>query len=144
MQISNMTLDDLNSISNILLSDFDDFWSYNVFKSELENENSKYLVIKNGNEIIGFSGIWIAIDEAHITNIVIKKTYRNQGYGTILLKNLIELTSSLGLKSMTLEVRKSNTHAIKLYEKFEFRNLGIRKNYYNNTEDAIIMTKKFV
>ena len=76
MQINNMTLDDLNSISDILLSDFDDFWSYNVLKSELENENSKYLVIKNNNEIIGFAGIWIAIDEAHITNIVIKKSYR--------------------------------------------------------------------
>ena len=140
-QISNMTLEDLDFIKDILSSEFDDFWNYNVFKSELENQNSKYIVIKNGSEILGFAGIWIAIDEAHITNIVIKKNYRNQGLGSIILENLITLAFSLNLKCITLEVRQSNSPAIKLYEKFGFNKLGIRKNYYNNTENAIIMTK---
>ncbi len=144
MEISKMTLEDLELISNNLSSDFDDFWNYNIFKSELENKHSKYIVLKNHNEIIGFAGIWIPVDEAHITNIVIKKSYRHQGYGTILLENLIKLAKSLNLKSITLEVNESNTFAIKLYEKFKFENLGIRKKYYKNNKNAIIMTQKFV
>lgn len=144
MEISKMNLKDLQLISNNLFSDFDDFWSYNVFKSELENINSKYIVLKNNDEIIGFAGIWIALDEAHITNIVVKKSYRHQGYGAMLLENLIKLAKSLNLKIITLEVNETNTFAIKLYKKFEFENLGIRKKYYKNTENAIIMTKKFV
>ena len=141
IKIDKMTLSDLDKIADILNSDFDDFWNYSVFKSELENENSKYIVARIDNEIIGFAGIWIAIDEAHITNIVTKKSYRKQGIGKVLLENLITLSNSLNLNSITLEVRESNIPAIKLYEKFDFKNLGIRKNYYENTENAIIMTK---
>ena len=141
IEINKMTLSDLDKIKDILNSEFDDFWNYNVFKSELENENSKYIVAIINNEIVGFAGIWIAIDEAHITNIVTKKPYRNQGIGKILLDNLIILSESLNLNSITLEVRESNIPAIKLYEKFDFKNLGIRKNYYENSENAIIMTK---
>ena len=72
MKICKMTISDLNSIADRLEKDFDDFWNYNVFKSELQNENSKYIVAIINNEIVGFAGIWIAIDEAHITNIVTK------------------------------------------------------------------------
>ena len=141
IKIDKMTLSDLDKIADILNSDFDDFWNYSVFKSELENKNSKYIVARIDNEIVGFAGIWIAIDEAHITNIVTKKSYRKQGIGKVLLENLITLSNSLNLNSITLEVRESNIPAIKLYEKFDFKNLGIRKNYYENTENAIIMTK---
>lgn len=141
IEITKMTLSHLDKIKDILNSEFDDFWNYNVFKSELQNENSKYIVVIINNEIVGFAGIWIAIDEAHITNIVTKKSYRNQGIGKTLLDNLIILSDSLNLNSITLEVRESNTPAIKLYEKFNFKNLGVRKNYYKNNENAIIMTK---
>lgn len=141
IEITKMTLSHLDKIKDILNSEFDDFWNYNVFKSELQNENSKYIVAIINNEIVGFAGIWIAIDEAHITNIVTKKSYRNQGIGKTLLDNLIILSDSLNLNSITLEVRESNTPAIKLYEKFDFKNLGVRKNYYKNNENAIIMTK---
>lgn len=141
IKIDKMTLSDLNKIADILNSEFDDFWNYNVFKSELENENSKYIIAKIDSEIVGFAGIWIAIDEAHITNIVTKKSYRNKGIGKILLENIITLSNSLNLDSITLEVRESNIPAIKLYEKYNFKNLGIRKNYYENSENAIIMTK---
>ncbi len=141
IKIDKMNLTDLDKISNILNTDFDDFWNYNIFKTELENKNSKYIVAKIDNEIVGFAGIWIAIDEAHITNIVTKKIYRKQGIGKILLENLIILSNKLHLHSITLEVKQSNIPAIKLYEKYGFENLGIRKNYYKGKEDAIIMTK---
>lgn len=142
IKISKMNIDDLNKISPVLLTDFDDFWNYNIFKSELENENSKYVVAKNNDEIVGFAGIWISIDEAHVTNIVTKKDLRKNGIGSTLLEELINLSKTLNLVSITLEVNENNLDAIKLYEKFGFEKLGIRKKYYNNTDNALIMTKK--
>ncbi len=142
IKISKMNIDDLNKISPVLLTEFDDFWNYNIFKSELENENSKYVVAKNNDEIVGFAGIWISIDEAHVTNIVTKKDLRKNGIGSILLEELINLSKTLNLVSITLEVNENNLDAIKLYEKFGFEKLGIRKKYYNNTDNALIMTKK--
>ncbi len=142
IKISKMNIDDLNKISPVLLTEFDDFWNYNIFKSELENENSKYVVAKNNDEIVGFAGIWISIDEAHVTNIVTKKDLRKNGIGSTLLEELINLSKTLNLVSITLEVNENNLDAIKLYEKFGFEKLGIRKKYYNNTDNALIMTKK--
>lgn len=142
IKISKMNIHDLNKISPVLLTEFDDFWNYNIFKSELENENSKYVVAKNNDEIVGFAGIWISIDEAHVTNIVTKKDLRKNGIGSTLLEELINLSKTLNLVSITLEVNENNLDAIKLYEKFGFEKLGIRKKYYNNTDNALIMTKK--
>lgn len=127
MQISKMEMSDLDSIADYLLYDFDDFWSYNVFKSELENENSRYIVAKENNEILGFAGIWIAVDVAHVTNIVTAKSHRNQGIGNLLLESLINLCYELDLTSITLEVNEKNLPAIKLYEKFGFENLRFQK-----------------
>lgn len=121
MQITKMTLEDLDNISEILASDFDEFWNYNIFKNELLNENSKYIVAKNKNEIVGFAGIWIAIDEAHITNIVTKKSYRKQGIGSLLLQNLIDLCYKLNITKITLEVNENNLSATYLYKKFGFK-----------------------
>lgn len=141
LEVRKMTLSDLATIKNILNSYFDDFWSYNVFEEELKNNNSTYIVAILNAEIIGFAGIWKVIDEAHITNIVTKKSYRNRGVGTILLEHLITICKeSSELKSLTLEVNEKNTIAQDLYEKFNFQILGKRKKYYNNEQAAIIMT----
>lgn len=141
IKISAMTLPDLDSISDILTCEFDDFWNYNLFKSELENKNSMYIVAKLNNQIVGFAGIWLSVDDIHITNIVVKKNCRNQKIGSLMFNNLIELCENRTQKSITLEVNSNNIPAQKLYQKFGFKNVGIRKKYYNNTEDAIIMTK---
>lgn len=141
IKISAMTLPDLDSISDILTCEFDNFWNYNLFKSELENKNSMYIVAKLNNQIVGFAGIWFSVDDIHITNIVVKKNCRNQKIGSLMLNNLIELCENRTQKSITLEVNSNNIPAQKLYQKFGFKNVGIRKKYYNNTEDAIIMTK---
>ena len=74
-----MDVSDLESIKEILLSDFDDFWNYTTFKSELENPNSKYIKATLEERIIGFAGIWKAVDDVHITNIVTRKEYRKHG-----------------------------------------------------------------
>ena len=139
VKISEMKISDLNSISSNLYTEFDDFWTYNVFKQELENSNSKYLVAKINNEIVGFAGFIKIIDEADISNIVVKKKFRNLKIGSTLLKKIIELASSLNLKQINLEVNESNIPAIKLYTRFGFKTCGLRKKYYNNTENAILM-----
>lgn len=141
MEITKMTLTDLEQMKNTLYSDFDNFWSYNVLKQELENKNTTYIIAKEHSNVVGFAGISICIDEATINNIVVKKSCRNCGIGGELLESLIEICGNFNVKTLTLEVDVTNEHAIHLYEKFGFKNLGIRKKYYNNSRDAYIMTK---
>ena len=141
IKISTMILRDLDSICNILTCEFDDFWNYNILKKELENENSKYIVAKSNGEIVGFGGIWFSVDDIHITNIVVKKGYRNKKIGTLILSALIDICKNQTQKSITLEVNSNNIPAQKLYENFGFKIVGIRKKYYNNIDNAILMTK---
>ena len=100
-----------------------------------------YIVAKENGEIVGFAGIWYSVDDAHITNIVVRKSYRNKGIGSLLLEKLIELAKTK--TSLTLEVNTKNEIAQKLYLKYGFKNLGIRKKYYDGIEDAYIMTLYF-
>ena len=136
--ITKMTLDDLNNIKDNLISDFDDFWNYSVFKSELESDSSHYLVVKDNSKIIGFAGIKVILPDADIMNIVVKKDFRNQGIGSLLLKELINLSKSLNVKNLFLEVNEKNTPAILLYNKFGFKKISTRKNYYKDN-NAIVM-----
>lgn len=139
--ISSMHLSDLNEIKNILEKDFDDFWNYEIFKEELVNNNSNYLVLKYNDEIICFGGFKKIVDEADIMNIVTKKDKRNKGFAKLLFKELINLANNLNLNYITLEVDEHNKPAIHLYETFNFKQVGIRKNYYKSTgNNAILMT----
>ena len=139
IQIKEMSLFDLENIKDILISDFDDFWNYNILKEELESPNSKYITAKtNDGEIIGFAGIKIIIDNADIMNIVVKKSWRNQGVGNLLLNNLVSICKDLNLLSLSLEVNEDNHPAIHLYEKFGFRRIGLRKNYYHDKNGFIM------
>lgn len=143
VQITEMSLSDLENIKEILISDFDDFWNYNILKSELESSNSKYIIAKtNDGEIIGFAGIKIILDNADIMNIVVKKSWRNQGVGNLLLSNLISICKISNLSSLSLEVNEDNLPAIHLYEKFGFKQVGVRKNYYQD-KDGMIMSLLF-
>lgn len=141
IEIKDMTLEHLETIKDVLNSEFDDFWNYNILKEELNSQNSCYIVALLNNEIVGFAGIKFIVNEADIMNIVTKNIFRNQGIGKLLLENLIQLSKSLNLTSITLEVNEENAPAIHLYKKFGFEILGIRKKYYKNA-DGIIMTKK--
>ena len=94
INISTMQIKDLDLIANNLESDFDDFWNYNILKGELENINSKYLVAKIDNKIVGFAGIIPVLDEADISNIVVHKKFRSQKIGSLLLQALINLSLS--------------------------------------------------
>ena len=137
-----MRLEDLDCIKNILLTDFDDFWNYDIFKTELESKNSKYIIAKMGNEIVGFAGVKVVLEQADIMNIVTKKNCRNKGIGSWLLKSLIDICKDFNVSSIMLEVDENNLSAIHLYKNFGFEILNTRKNYYG-INSALIMRKEF-
>ncbi len=140
--IDEMTMNDFNNIKDNLSEEFDDFWNENILKSELENINSKYFVAKKNNMTVGFAGILVLIDSVEITNIVVKKCERNEGIGSILLEKLISEGIILKKDNISLEVNEKNSIAIMLYEKYNFKQVGLRKKYYNGENNAIIMTRK--
>lgn len=143
IEISTMMFNDLEQIKKNLQTDFDDFWNFEIFKEELANNNSMYLVLRYENEIVSFGGIKIILDEADIMNIVTKKDKRNQGFAKFLLNELITIAEEQNCKTITLEVDENNLPAIKLYKDFEFKEVGKRKNYYKNGNTAILMTYTF-
>lgn len=97
----------------------------------------------NRDYIIGFAGIWLLAEDAHITNIAVRQEYQRRGIGELLLLSIIKLAKKLKARLVTLEVRASNTTAQNLYSKHGFTRVGIRKGYYtDNGEDAVLMTTK--
>ncbi len=142
VKIRKMTLEDFYKIEEILESEFDEFWKPSILKSELENQNSKYIVAEKDSKIVGFAGIILLPDDVEITNIVTKKSERKKGIGNLLLAKIIEISKKYK-NNISLEVNEKNEIAIKLYEKYGFEKVGIRKKYYNGTDNAIIMTKFF-
>ena len=143
ININKMNLEDLELIKDVLESKFDNFWNYNILKEEILSENSYFIVAKNTeNEIVGFAGTKIIVDEADVMNIVVRKSCRKEGIGSKMLENLINYSISKNLKFVNLEVNENNLSAIRLYDKFAFDHIGIRKKYYNGVSDAIIMRKE--
>ena len=140
LYIDIMSLSDLEKIKDVLENDFDDFWNYNIFKSELNNPNSSYFVVKDNDLIVGFSGILIVLDEADITNIVVKKDHRGKGISNLLLEKIIDFCIEKQINKINLEVNSANTVAINLYKKFGFKEVGLRKNYYKDN-DGLLFTK---
>ena len=142
INIKQMTLTDLENIKDILLTDFDDFWNFEIFKDELVNTNSSYLALLYDDEIVCFGGIKIILDEANLMDIVTRKDMRHKGFAKILLNELIILSKEKKCKTITLEVNENNLNAINLYKSFKFEEVGKRKRYYQNGDNAILMTYK--
>ncbi|NLC77048.1 MAG: ribosomal protein S18-alanine N-acetyltransferase [Clostridia bacterium] len=118
-------------------------WSRNSYLRELsDNQFAHYYVCLQGEQVIGYMGMWIIIDEAHITTIAVHPDFRGQRLGKTLLEELMMRAVMLGADKITLEVRPSNLPAQRLYRKVGFVPAGLRKGYYTDTkEDAIIMWK---
>ena len=139
LEFSQMTLEDFNEIKENLLTDFDDFWNEATFENELKSSNSYYIVAKIENEIVGFAGMKIVLNEADIMNIVTKKDKRNLGIGAKLLQELLKIAKEKNISKLTLEVNENNLPAIHIYEKLGFKKIAERAKYYNNTYNAYIM-----
>lgn len=140
--IKEMTLLDFNQIADILTIDFDEFWNASILETELQNPFSKYIIAKINEQIVGFAGVIDTVEQLEITNIVVKKDFRKNGIGNKLLLELINMAKQSSKEKIILEVNSNNLPAIKLYEKNGFNNIGFRKKYYNNTDDANIMILK--
>ena len=121
-----MRKEDIEGVHMVEVDCFDDPWS-------------RYLVAELDSVIVGYVGVWFVVDEGHITNVAVHSNYRGQRIGDRLVEEMVKLCKSEGLVSMTLEVRSSNTIAQNLYRKYGFKMAGVRKEYYSDREDAIIM-----
>jgi len=114
-------------------------WSRNAFLHEiLENRLASYFVALSAGTVYGYAGLWVILDEGHITNLAVRPDCRRQGIAGALLEQLLAEAGSKGAEKITLEVRRSNHLAQNLYRKYGFELRGVRPGYYNN-EDALIM-----
>ncbi len=131
---------DIDGIFQCEAECFEAPWTYSMLYSDIvENTNTVYLVVEFRGEIIGYGGMWVVLDEAHITNVCVKPGYRGKGYAKKLMKAMRDASRICGAVSMTLEVRVSNHSALRLYKRCGFTIQGLRKNYYRNREDAYVM-----
>ena len=137
-----MRVADLAAVQLIERSSFTTPWPSQAYRQELEsNRLAQYVVALMGAEIVGYGGIWLMVDEAHVTTFAVHPRYRRRYIGERLLLALIDLARARQAREATLEVRLSNLPARRLYEKYGFRPVGIRPRYYSdNGEDALIMT----
>lgn len=117
--------------------------SKNILKEDIKNKNYYYLVAKNNQKkIVGYIGISYVLDEADIISIVVHKDYTKNGIATLLLQEIFKFAKDNNIQKLMLEVRNSNIPAQKLYEKHGFKQITIRKKYYDNSEDALIYEKE--
>ncbi|MEE8457249.1 MAG: ribosomal protein S18-alanine N-acetyltransferase [Acidimicrobiia bacterium] len=137
--IREMTRGDIPAVAALEVEVYDQPWPPRVFFDELATDNREYLVVTNGDSgVIGYGGLLIADDDAHITTLAIAPEARGRQLGKRLMLALIDRALGIGARHLTLEVRLSNSSAQGLYELFGFAPVGKRKNYYED-EDALVM-----
>lgn len=139
MRFEPLKYEHLRQMAEIEREAFDTPWTENMFIPEVESKDAVYLVGTRGDEVVCYGGFHKVLDEAHITNIAVKSTQRGRGVGKMLMSALIERAKQSGVRYITLEVKDSNTAAIAMYLGFGFRVEGLRKKYYANKYDALIM-----
>ena len=170
-KIRPMTLADIPQVVDVERESFPTTWPQTAYRRELANKFARYLVLVDStrplppgeqpkqrrsvlglfkredqdqgpvDRIIGYVGMWLMLDQAHIVAIAVREKYRRQGLGELLIIDAIQAALENEMDSITLEVRRSNHGAQALYEKYRFLKVGVRARYYSdNHEDAIIMT----
>jgi ribosomal-protein-alanine N-acetyltransferase len=170
-KIREMTMADIPQVVDVERESFPTTWPQTAYRRELANKFARYLVLidstkplaraelprprrsflglfrrpepapSSDERIIGYVGLWLMVDQAHIVAIAIRDRYRRQGLGELLLAESIQMALDNHMDSITLEVRRSNASAQALYDKYRFLKVGVRARYYSdNHEDAIIMT----
>lgn len=143
MQIREMMEEDLPQVYAIEQETFSDPWSEDDFRNSMKEPGNSYLVAEVDGTIAGYCGYWGIAGEGYIYNVAVKKEYRRHRIGYQMLKMLITESADRGITSFTLEVRKSNEAAIRLYESLGFESAGLRRDFYSKPrEDAVIMWLK--
>ena len=139
--IRKMRQDDIEQCINIEKSHNIKILSREILENDLKKDSNYYLVATLNNTLVGYIGLSYVLDTADIISIVVKKDYTKKGIASLLLSEIISFCYKKEIKDIFLEVRKSNTPAQALYNKFGFFKISERKKYYNNIEDAYIYTK---
>lgn len=138
--ISPMVRADLDEVMELERSAFSCPWNRGMYLRELEKEEGCYLTARGGGNLIGYGGVLVIIDEAHVMTLAVRGDFRRRGVAVRILLELVREAEAMGARFLTLEVRKSNQAAIDLYGKLGFQIMGERKNYYmDNFENALIM-----
>ena len=135
-----VTSKDYEEIMEIHNLSFDNKWTIQNIETMCKVENYSFIIIKTNNEIIGYVILYDTLDSFDLFEIAVKIKYRNQGLGTELLKALFEKCTG---RDIFLEVNEINVKALGLYEKNGFVRISLRKNYYKDNKNAIIMVKKY-
>lgn len=131
---------DLEAVLALEEAAFSHPWQRSAFAEELDNPLAVYLVLEQDSVIAAYGGFWLVLDEAQVTNVAVHPHYQSKGLGRQLLTALMDKAAALGAVSFTLEVRRSNKAAIRLYEQAGLRVQGVRPGYYADTgEDALLM-----
>jgi len=136
-----MRLVDLERIQAIETAACPIGWPPQAYEREVvENAHAVYLVARNGEEILGFGGVWVIFEEAHVTTLAVDPVHQGRGIGSLLLAGLLSATLERGGAWIGLEVRVSNLAAQRLYRRFGFTVIATRRGYYaDNGEDALVM-----
>lgn len=145
MTYRKMVEDDIDGVLKIEEEAFSLPWTRDSFINEMRNNlHAYYVVALNEEEIIGYCGMWLVMDESHVTNVAVTEKVKGRGIGEALMRESIRIALENEVVLMTLEVRVSNVIAQNLYRKLGFQNGGIRRNYYSdNQEDALVMWVEF-
>lgn len=141
IEIRRVRIDDISTIVKIEKKSYPDPWSQNLFERELQINFSNFFTAVKNRKIIGYVCLWTVADEGHLTNITVKEKFRRKGLGSKLIKYIMDITYAMKIKKIFLEVRARNYPALKFYEKFGFKKIGVRKKYYSNADDAVVMAK---
>lgn len=145
IEIRPMDERDVSAVHSIEMRSYSMPWSQSAFEAELGNRTAHYLVAVQGGVVVGYCGMWMILDEAHITTIAVDPNWRRRHIAERLLLALLDLAIWCGAVHATLEVRITNLGAQRLYERFGFEASGNRPKYYWDTgEDAVIMWAKFI
>lgn len=136
-------VNDIEAIAELEIACFSSPWPLEVIYEDLAIHKNLYFLVVKDELPVGYAGMWMILDEAHINNVCIHPDYQGRGYGNVLVDFVIHEAYRQGADSITLEVRASNSRAKQLYSKFGFEVEGVRKRYYSdNGEDALIMWKQ--
>jgi ribosomal-protein-alanine N-acetyltransferase len=140
--IEAMRPEDMDDVLAIEHVSFPSAWSRESYLRELRNPHCYYVVARLADELIGYAGMWLIVDEAHISTIAVHPERRRRGLGGHLLSHLVEVARQRGADVITLEVRERNLSAQALYQQFGFRACALLEHYYGDTgENAIVMRK---
>lgn len=140
LEIGLMSRRDLDELMRLEKECFTCPWTRSMYERELEKFDACYLTARAGGYLVGYAGILILLEEAHIMTMAVRGAYRRRGVAIRILLEMASRAEAMGARFITLEVRESNHAAIELYKKFGFQIMGERRNYYmDNFEDALIM-----